>query len=530
MKKFTTITIACSITMIYVLAFISCKKDESAAKQSNTLLKDLIKVTGETSGATLKTTLSGLTTNWIQTSDKIGIYSPEARTATGGSGDPVVNAQFTAASSGSVSDFTGTMYWGAPSTLHHFYSYYPYAAGTPDVNIVPVSLTAVQTQSAANNSNHIGALDYMVATPVSVTSPANTNQIGNEVNFHYNHLFTLLDFQITGTGSLTKVKLSALGQLTFASGNIDITQATPAANVDYNYIAQSDIATDVVVNLTSAASLSATATHIYMMVAPGYPPGQLLINMEINGIWKYIIKSSAPTGGFERGKLYTVTVDASTAVDVPIYPESSTPAILAAGVWWAPVNCGYVPSTKIHGLVYQFNRKAGQNNGESPAPTITAGPVSVTTGNDVANNNTFYTGASSPWDWCTPQASSWDLTNYNPCPTGWRLPTNAEFEALNNIGSAWTSSGGPDNLPGRWIGGDYSGTHAGSVFFSASGYRYHTTGNTSQRSTGGTTGRGVYWTSERYGVGGYALDIAWNLYTTNLYYCADGASVRCVKQ
>jgi uncharacterized protein (TIGR02145 family) len=528
MKRITTYTIAWTISMLLVLAVVSCTKDESAVKSSeNAPSKGLIKVTGETSGQPLKTTLNGLVTEWIASTDRVGVYSPEARTATGGGGTAIVNAEFVAASTGAVSDFSGTMYWGAANTLHHFYSYYPLNMSySGESTLVPVSLAALQTQAAANSTYQIGGLDFMIATPVAVTSPSNTNSVGTAVNFHYNHLFTLLDFQVTGTGSLNQVRLSALGPLAFATGNIDITQTTPAANVDYNYTAQSDIATDIVVSLTSAATLSSTPTHVYMMVAPGVPPGQLMINMEIGGVWKYIIKNSAPVGGFERGKCYTVTVDASTALDLPIYPESSTPAILAAGVWWAPVNCGYMPSTRIHGQVFQFNRKSGQNNGEAPAPTITVGPVSVTTGNDPANDNTFYTSVfANNYDWCTPQASGWDQTNYNPCPAGWRLPTNAEFEALNNIGSAWTSSGGPDNLPGRWIGGDYSGTHAGSVFFSASGYRLNSNGNTSQRNTSG-----VYWSSDVYSIGGYALAVTSSLYATVQYYRADGLSVRCVKQ
>jgi uncharacterized protein (TIGR02145 family) len=528
MKNITINRIASTILMILLVSYVSCNKDDSLVKSTdNSSLKNLINVTGETSSPSLKTTLNGLVTEWIQTTDKVGIYSPEARTATGGGGTEIVNAEFTAASSGTVSDFTGTMYWGALSTLHHFYSYYPYADGTPSSNLVPVSLASEQTQSAANNSDHIGLLDFMVGTPVSVTSPANTNQIGNEVNFHYNHLFTLLNFQITGTGSLTKVRLSGLGTLAFSTGNIDITQATPSAGIPYTFTAQSDIKSDVVVSLTSAATLSGTATNVYMMICPGSPVAELYIGLEIDGSWKYIQKTGAPSGTFERGKYYIVNVDASTATAEPVYPESLTNSTLLAGRWWAPVNAGY--ATTVYGLLYQWNRKAGQTYDESPLPTITDGPVSVTVGNDASANNTFYSIDANPRDWCTPQSDAWDLTNYNPCPTGWRVPTKVELQSLVEAGSTWTSSGGPDALAGRWFGGDHGGTHVGSLFLSASGLRYFSAGQLIGRPTEGT-----YWSSEVFGTNANTLDFYSEVdgrgaFTTD-WYPAAGLSIRCVKE
>ncbi len=526
MKQVTTKSIIWTFLMLLIMSFITCSKDESTIKPSeNTYSKDLIKVIGETSVTSLKTTLNGLVTEWIQTIDKVGIYSPEARTATGGGGTDIVNAEFTAVSSGAISDFTGTMYWGAPSTLHHFYSYYPYAAGSSSSNLVPVSLASLQTQSAANNSDHIELHDFMLATPVAVTSPANTNQIGNEVNFRYNHLFTLLNFQITGTGSLTRVRLSGMGTLAFTSGNIDITQSTPADGVSYTIASQTGLKNDVIVTISTPATLSATVSNIYMMISPGSPTGELYIGLEIDGSWKYIKKTSAPTGTFERGKFYTVSVDASAAVATPVYSESSTDAVLIAGRWWAPVNAGYVTTTRVHGLLYQWNRKAGQTYDESPLPTITAGPVSVTTGNDVSSNNIFYTAPDSPRDWCTPQASSWDLTNYNPCPSGWRVPTNTELQALVDAGSTWTSSGGSDALAGRWFGGDHGGTHFGSVFLSASGLRYFEAGQLIGRSV-----EGAYWSANINGGNAYTLDFEIGFANTTNFYRATGMSVRCVKE
>ena len=190
------------LSVVLILALSSCAKEQTE-RAAPVVLSEKILITGSDANAITKTTLNGVVTSWIQTTDKVGIYSSQARTATGGGGSAIVNAQFTAANSGTSSDFNGSMYWGAANTSHTFYAYYPYATGSPAATAVPVSLPSAQTQSAANNTDHIGALDFMVATPVTVTSPANTNAVANEVNLKYNHLFTVLEFQIKGTGQLS---------------------------------------------------------------------------------------------------------------------------------------------------------------------------------------------------------------------------------------------------------------------------------------------------------------------------------------
>ena len=180
---------AFSILFGLMVVVFSCKKETTPAASPQTGSK--ISVTGQDAGTGLKSTLSGLTTIWAATTDKVGIYSPTARTTNGGA-TAIVNAMFSAATSTASSTFSGTMYWGAASTSHTFYAYYPYMAGYAAITAVPVSLASAQTQSAANNSDHISALDFMVATPKLVISPSNTNAVGDAaVHLSYNHLFTI---------------------------------------------------------------------------------------------------------------------------------------------------------------------------------------------------------------------------------------------------------------------------------------------------------------------------------------------------
>jgi len=92
----------------------ACKKETNPAAAPQTGSK--ISVTGQDAGTGLKTALTDLTTLWNGPTpgpaDQVGIYSPTARTVTDGTGDPIVNAQFTAVTSAASSTFSGTMYWG----------------------------------------------------------------------------------------------------------------------------------------------------------------------------------------------------------------------------------------------------------------------------------------------------------------------------------------------------------------------------------------------------------------------------------
>jgi len=225
-----------------------------------------------------KTTLSGVETHWKGVddydgnADKIGIFSPQARTTDGGS-DPIKNAEFTAQTSAKSSNFTGTMFWGADGN-HDFYAYYPRNPEfTGERTVVPVSLASAQSQSEGGNSAHIGALDYMVATPLSVAR-------GGAVSLTFNHVFAMIEFQITGSGSLSAVRLTGTNALA-CTGTIDLTQTPGVDDIAYT-IAQTSTSQKVTVTLGSAASLSTTtAVSVFMMILPGTQSGDITIELKL---------------------------------------------------------------------------------------------------------------------------------------------------------------------------------------------------------------------------------------------------------
>ena len=439
MQNMKIIRFTAFLMLFGLLALVfACKKETNPAAASQTVSKIL--VTGQDAGNGLKTTLTDFVTSWVITTDQVGIYSPQARTATGGGGSEIVNAQFTAVSSAAASTFSGTMYWGAASTSHTFYAYYPYTAGSAVSTVVPVSLASSQTQSVANSTAHIGALDFMVATPVTVTSPSNTDAVANEVNLKYNHVFTVLEFQIKGSGTLKAVKLvGTSNSVAFSGGTIDITQTTPTPDVAYSMASLTGTTTQAVVTLTTGATLTGTNadTKVYMVINPGTQTGNCLIGLSADGTtWNYISKA-APDGGFLRGTKYVVALDKASATATPLVDGEGNVynTVTIGDQTWMAANLNttkYTDGTAI--------------------PNVNTGWGELGTGaycdyNNTASNSTTY-GRLYNWYAVDNNTATKVASNGGKkiCPVGWHVPSGDEWVIFktyledNNYGYNGTTS------------------------------------------------------------------------------------------
>ena len=164
---------------------------------------------------------------------------------------------------------------------------------------------------------------------------------------------------------------------------------------------------------------------------------------------------------------------------------------------WAPVNCGYKASVKDengdilelgypYGKLYQWGRKYGQGLGEgydSANVVIEEGGVSLIGGQHISNANKFYTGqydsdyddwlsVSDNYLWNSGTLEEPKKTAYDPCPSGWRVPTINELKELSTYGNYSDLISLENGMCGRYLSGiyEYSPTTT-SIFMLASGCR-----------------------------------------------------------
>lgn len=457
MKKISFMRVASIFSFFLILATISCSKEElqDAAVLNNA---QTIKVTGEdVNASTNKTTLDGFNTVWMATSDKVGVYSPEARlTPSGGAG--VVNADYAALSSAVTSSFTGTMYWGTGT--HHFYAYYPFSAGSAASTVVPISLPTAQTQTGSSSS-HVGTTDFMVATPVS-TSPGTAGD-ASAVDFKYNHVFALLEFKIVSASLevITAVKLTAPSgnNIAFSGGTIDITQTTPGAGVSYTIADTTGHASNKVtlsipggVALTNSAS---TTPSFYMLINPIDLSNKIItISITANDTVRVITYKNGVN--FERGKKYTLQQEI-TVTDVEGYIYNTV--TIGTQTWMAE---------NLRTTKYNDGTAITNVTDNTVWKTSTAGAYCWYS-NNKATYKTY--GALYNWFAVDNNASTKVASNggKNIAPPGWHVPTTDEWTTLTTyIGenakrlastSGWTTSATPSA-----VGYNQATTNNGSGF------------------------------------------------------------------
>lgn len=202
------------------------------------------------------------------------------------------------------------------------------------------------------------------------------------------------------------------------------------------------------------------------------------------------------------------------------------------GVVWAPVNCGYHAEHYPWGKLYQWGRKWGQGYydaeySDATVPTTAYAPLDMHQAQSKVYENTFYNGTNFDWQYSHGQQNGWmnprdiNYWKYDPCPEGWRVPTDAELYGLMTNQSVWTVENG---VTGHW--------HSGSVSYSESVPRVFLPSAGTRDSKGNAFDRcseGYYWTN--LGIGeGYAVAFYFTTSgkTQHAVSHLAGASVRCV--
>ena len=158
---------------------------------------------------------------------------------------------------------------------------------------------------------------------------------------------------------------------------------------------------------------------------------------------------------------------------IPIVPIINP----ATGKTWMDRNLGasQVASSSAdedaYGDLYQWGRCS---DGHEKRSSVTTTTLSTT---ETPGHSDFILAPDSPNDWRSPQNNNlWQGVNgtNNPCPTGWRIPTETEWDEER---ASWTSN-------------DAAGAFATPLKLVVSGSRSHSNGN-----IGNDGSRGFYWSS-----------------------------------
>ena len=212
------------------------------------------------------------------------------------------------------------------------------------------------------------------------------------------------------------------------------------------------------------------------------------------------------------------------------------------GVIWAPVNCGYHKTDYPYGKLYQWGRKYGQGYSgdeykdgsyvecnDAVIPNIVRNSVSLTKGQDAANKNNVYLPDTSDWTsessdklWNSGSESQPIKTEYDPCPSGWRIPTYTETKSLGK----YVQSTNENGQIGYYFTGTKDYAEADTRLFLPFGGRWTYFGYADDRGS-----VGYYWTSRAA-----ADKQAYYVLLYSEYLLMDdnirmyGCSVRCVQE
>ncbi len=165
--------------------------------------------------------------------------------------------------------------------------------------------------------------------------------------------------------------------------------------------------------------------------------------------------------------------------------------------------------SQSYGDYFQWGRAA---DGHQLANSGTTNTLSPTDKVSSPNTDKFIKTSSNPYDWRVPQNNNlWQGVNgiNNPCPTGFRPPTNAEWQTLvsaENITNSATA-------------------YASSLKLPSAGYRSYSSASITNQGS-----NGFYWSSSPIGINAYRLYFnSTNVYPTLSNYRATGFSLRCFK-
>jgi hypothetical protein len=379
-------------------------------------------------------------------------------------------------------------------------------ASSASNSVTPTTVPGAPTIGAATSGS--------TQATVAFTAPANDG--GSAI---LGYTVTSSPGSITGTGTSSPITVTGL------TNGTACTFTVVATNINGNS-APSAASNSVTPSTVPGAPTGVTATTLYSQAivtftAPesngGSPITGYTVTSNPDGITRNGSSSPITITGLTYYTAYTFTVvatningnSASSSASNSVIPGTVTNP--ATGKIWMDRNLGAtsvaVTSTyaNAYGHLYQWGRGTDGHQVRTSGTTTT-----LSTSNTPGHGN-FILAPNSPYDWRSPQNTNlWQGVSgeNNPCPTGYRLPTEAEWNAER---LSWSSN----NAAGAFASPLKLTVAGNRDLWDGSLYNVGTSGGCWSSTVSGTNSRFMSFSSNDAGI--------YN------FYRAYGSSVRCIK-
>ena len=323
---------------------------------------------------------------------------------------------------------------------------------------------------------------------------------------------------LTATGTASPITVSGLTNGTAYTFTVTATNArgSSVASSASNSVTPVTVPGAPAIGTATSGNAQATVTFTAPVSNGGSAITGYTVTSSAGGLTATGTASPITVTGLTNGTAYTFTVKASNAVGTGTAsaPSNSvTPGTVTSltSRIWMDKNLGatQVATSSIdaaaYGDLYQWGRGTDGHQIRTSPNTST---LSTT---DAPGNVGFILAPSSPYNWRSPQNTNlWQGVNgtNNPCPSGFRLPTDVELDAER----------------ATWSAQNAAGAFGSPLKFAVAGYR-----NSSNGSLNFVGSYGYYWSSTVDGA--YSRYLSFYSSSANMYsnYRAYGFSVRCIK-
>ena len=364
-----------AISLISLFAFFACSEDAIIENTLSSGVINKISITGadfkceDGTRSSVSIGESGASFTWGE-KDTIGIF-------------PNKGSQAEFAMSEGAGTQTATFSGGgwALKSSATYAAYYPYNFYNRDMTKIPVSYVG-QTQSGNNNTDHIGAYDFMAA---SVSTPSN-----GKVAFDMQHLgcLVLLTINVKEPSKLIRVTLSCEDSDFIQSGIIDLSADTPAIVAGWKSKTLDIYLKDL------ATTESNEEVTIYFMMPPVDLASKSLkaVISKDNGYYQEIELTGKK---FEAGKAYRLAANMVSEEESPTVIDVATAGTfenLIYNEYYS--NCYDLTALKITGNLngsdIRFLRKMAGRKEDGTATSGKLAHLDLTEANIVSGGDYYY--------------------------------------------------------------------------------------------------------------------------------------------